>query len=141
MIVLMLYSKFCIPIKLFNFYFHRNPVVCGITTLDYDHTSILGNTLPEIAWHKAGILKPGSVGITVGQSEEAIAVIEQRAEDRNCKLFKVPNISKYSFPEGNLENGLPGHHQETNLSLALQLARIWLERTGNSSKLSNFYSS
>lgn len=112
--------------------------MCGITTLDYDHTSILGNTLPEIAWHKAGILKPGSVGVTVDQPEEAIAVIEKRAEERNCKLFKIPNLKEYSFPEGNLENRLPGHHQETNLSLALQLARIWLDRTGNSSKRNTF---
>ena len=33
----------------------------GITTLDYDHTKILGETIEEIAWHKAGIMKEGTV--------------------------------------------------------------------------------
>ena len=33
------------------------PRVCGITSLDLDHTSILGNTLEAIAWQKAGIFK------------------------------------------------------------------------------------
>ena len=33
----------------------------GITTLDYDHTKILGESIEEIAWHKAGIMKKGTV--------------------------------------------------------------------------------
>ncbi len=37
----------------------RKPVVCGITSLGIDHTALLGNTVEEIAWHKAGIMKPG----------------------------------------------------------------------------------
>ena len=36
---------------------HREPVVCGITSLGYDHTDILGPTLFDIAWHKGGICK------------------------------------------------------------------------------------
>ena len=35
----------------------EHPKVCGVTTLDYDHISILGSKLSEIAWHKAGIFK------------------------------------------------------------------------------------
>ena len=38
----------------------ENPVAVGITTLDYDHTKILGETIEEIAWHKAGIMKEGT---------------------------------------------------------------------------------
>ena len=44
----------------------RNPTVCGITTLDIDHTAILGKTVEEIAWHKAGIMKAGSVAFADG---------------------------------------------------------------------------
>lgn len=33
------------------------PKVCGITLIDYDHLSLLGSTLPEIAGQKAGIIK------------------------------------------------------------------------------------
>ena len=34
-----------------------SPVVCGVTSLGLDHISLLGNTLSEIAWSKAGIFK------------------------------------------------------------------------------------
>ena len=44
----------------------RNPIACGITTLDIDHTAILGKTVEEIAWHKAGIMKEGSIAFTDG---------------------------------------------------------------------------
>lgn len=33
------------------------PVVTGITALGLDHVGVLGQTLEEIAWHKAGIYK------------------------------------------------------------------------------------
>ena len=38
----------------------QQPAVTGITSLGIDHVGVLGNTLPEIAWHKAGIIKKGS---------------------------------------------------------------------------------
>lgn len=44
----------------------RNPIVCGVTTLDIDHTNSLGNTIEEIAWQKAGIMKPGRLTIVDG---------------------------------------------------------------------------
>ncbi len=33
------------------------PVVCGISSLALEHTAILGNSIPEIAYHKGGIIK------------------------------------------------------------------------------------
>lgn len=33
------------------------PYVCGITNLGYDHMNVLGTSLTDIAWHKAGIFK------------------------------------------------------------------------------------
>src|SRR5207244_3528673 len=33
------------------------PEVCGITSISYDHTAILGSTLEDIAGEKAGIFK------------------------------------------------------------------------------------
>ena len=32
-------------------------MVCGITSLGYDHVDVLGNTIQEITWHKTGICK------------------------------------------------------------------------------------
>ena len=38
---------------------NRSPKVVGVTSLDLDHTQLLGDTLEQIAWHKAGIFKVG----------------------------------------------------------------------------------
>lgn len=35
----------------------RAPVVCGVSSLGIDHTSILGDTMEKIAWQKGGIFK------------------------------------------------------------------------------------
>jgi len=35
--------------------FHSN--CCGITHLELEHTQLLGDTLEQIAWQKAGIIK------------------------------------------------------------------------------------
>ena len=35
----------------------RQPKVCGITSLGYDHTDVLGESLKDITWHKSGISK------------------------------------------------------------------------------------
>lgn len=37
--------------------FFRKPVVCGVASLGLDHTTVLGNTIEQIAWNKAGIFK------------------------------------------------------------------------------------
>jgi dihydrofolate synthase/folylpolyglutamate synthase len=51
------------------------PRVCAITTLGLDHTQVLGETLPEIAREKAGILKPGIPCVAAQGAPEAIAEI------------------------------------------------------------------
>lgn len=58
----------------------------GITALGLDHTSILGNTLPEIAEAKAGIMKTGCEAYTVEQPPEAMDVLRNVANK-----FKVLN--------------------------------------------------
>lgn len=58
--------------------------MCGITTLDFDHTSILGNTIESIAWHKAGIMKPGVPTFTVEQPlQPALQVLIERAKEKD----------------------------------------------------------
>lgn len=39
------------------FVFCRKPVVCGVSSLGIDHTSLLGDTVEKIAWQKGGIFK------------------------------------------------------------------------------------
>ncbi len=54
----------------------REPYVCGISSLGYDHMEILGHTLPEIAGEKAGILKQGAPAFTVQQPTDAMQVLQ-----------------------------------------------------------------
>uniref|UniRef100_A0A0N5A9R1 tetrahydrofolate synthase n=1 Tax=Syphacia muris TaxID=451379 RepID=A0A0N5A9R1_9BILA len=101
----------------------KNPVVCGITTLDFDHTNLLGSTLGEIAWQKAGIFKNGSVAVVADQTEETMEVFSSRSVEK--QVFIKSSSTGISLI------GISGEHQCCNVSLALQLARIWLEKTGN----------
>ena len=57
------------------------PVVCGITSLGYDHMDILGHTLTLIAGEKAGIMKRGVPAVTTEQPEEAAVVLRARADE------------------------------------------------------------
>src|SRR4030042_173219 len=65
------------------------PVVCVITSISYDHTDVLGNTLAKIAGEKAGIIKPGVVVICAPQFPEAMEVIEGRCEEKGVRLIQV----------------------------------------------------
>jgi dihydrofolate synthase/folylpolyglutamate synthase len=47
------------------------PVVSVITSISYDHTYLLGETLAEIAGEKAGIIKPGIPVVLAPQKDEA----------------------------------------------------------------------
>src|SRR5438309_8287919 len=58
----------------------RHPMVTAITPVSLDHQAFLGDTVPEIAGEKAGILKPGVTAVIAPQPPEATAVIEARAE-------------------------------------------------------------
>ena len=93
-----------------------NPAVSVITTLDLEHTAILGNTLAEIANEKAGIIKPGRPVVVASQAEEAMAVIRARAEAVGSWLTVVERP-----PDAQLDGqlGLRGPHQMLNAQLAM----------------------
>ncbi|HEX6010222.1 MAG TPA: folylpolyglutamate synthase/dihydrofolate synthase family protein [Geminicoccaceae bacterium] len=55
------------------------PRLCLISPVSMDHESYLGDTIGQIAFEKAGILKPGVPAVIGPQRREALAVIEARA--------------------------------------------------------------
>jgi len=64
------------------------PLACGITLIDLEHTRILGSSLAGIAREKAGIIKPGCRRVVVGlQPSEAMEVIRQRCAECGVGLF------------------------------------------------------
>lgn len=106
----------------------RKPVVCGITSLELDHTSILGTTVESIAWHKSGIMKPGVPTFTVEeQPGMAMTVLSERAKEKETKLYIVPPLESYGWGSRPLQLGLAGNVQYRNASLALQLSQYWID--------------
>ncbi|EME82440.1 uncharacterized protein MYCFIDRAFT_40211 [Pseudocercospora fijiensis CIRAD86] len=100
------------------------PAAVGITSLGIDHVQVLGNTVEEIAWHKAGIMKHGSPAYTVAQPEGAMKVLQKRAEEKQVVLREVP-IAKClrEVPIVPDED-----YQKRNAALAVVLASRVLDR-------------
>ncbi|KAF9782920.1 FolC bifunctional protein [Thelephora terrestris] len=103
------------------------PVVTGITALGLDHVSVLGKTIGEIAWQKAGIYKEGVPAFTVEQPEEGMTVLEQVAGEKASSFSVVKRIPEID----NICLGIPGSHQYQNAALAAELSRIFLKSIAN----------
>ncbi|XP_063937261.1 folylpolyglutamate synthase isoform X7 [Daucus carota subsp. sativus] len=107
----------------------QSPIVCGISSLGYDHMEILGNTLEAIAGEKSGILKRGVPAFTVFQPDEAMHVLEETALSLDVPLRVATPL------DPNLLNGqylgLHGDHQYVNAGLAIALSSTWLQKTGH----------
>lgn len=100
------------------------PIITGITSLGLDHVAVLGNTIQEIARNKGGIYKSGVPALSVKQDQvEAAEVLEECARAVGAEYKVVPMI-----PETAL--GLRGTHQRINASLAVGLARGFLQQRG-----------
>lgn len=63
-----------------------NPVLSVITNIGFDHMEFLGNTMPEIAAEKAGIMKPG-VPVVIGEEHpETVATFLDKAREVNAPI-------------------------------------------------------
>jgi folylpolyglutamate synthase len=109
----------------------RKPVVCGVSSLGIDHTSLLGDTMEKIAWQKGGIFKHGIPAFTVLQPEGPLAVLRDRAQQISCPLYLCPPLEALEEGAPPLILGLEGEHQRSNAALALQLAHCWLQHHNN----------
>lgn len=65
------------------------PRVSVITSLSYDHMTVLGNTLTAIAGEKAGIIKEGVPVVSSPQKEEAQVVLERMAGERHAPMTLI----------------------------------------------------
>ncbi len=111
------------------------PRLTIITPVSIDHQQYLGETLPEIAGEKAGILKRGVPCVVGPQEEEGLAVIESKAARLGCPLLVHGQHWRAWEERGRLifqdENGLldlplpnlPGPHQIDNAGAALAALR------------------
>lgn len=69
------------------------PGTCVITNISLDHTQLLGNTLAQIAFEKAGIMKPG-IPVVIGRRQaETMPVFEKRAAELGAPLHTTEAVS------------------------------------------------
>ena len=121
--------------------------VTVITTISYDHTKSLGNSIEKIAFEKAGIIKTNTPVVLGKIPAEAIKVIRQRAKELNASVleygkdFSISNIEindsgtsfDYHSLQLDLENvviNLLGKHQAYNAAIAITAFNIFLQKTG-----------
>lgn len=116
------------------------PELSVITNIGYDHQQFLGETLPEIAGEKAGIIKP-NIPVVIGEFQQEIAeVFEEKARENNSRLRFADreweirkeqleddklllHLRHYDGMELELESQLSGPHQSKNIITALEVAR------------------
>jgi len=73
------------------------PEVAVITSVGLDHVRTLGPTIRDIAWHKAGILKPGRPGVTTVTDPELLEIIRREAETVGAPLDIVQPEHDYAL--------------------------------------------
>jgi dihydrofolate synthase/folylpolyglutamate synthase len=117
----------------------------AITSIDFDHERYLGNTLAQIAFEKAGVIKPG-IPVVVGESkEEPLAVIAEACRERGATLVRADDgvTAQARLIDGRTELvletpqrryppmrlALCGRHQVGNAIVAVRLLEE-LERLG-----------
>ena len=100
----------------------RNPAITAVTSIAMDHVKLLGPTVEKIAWHKAGIFKPGSLAFSTFQLPTVTTVLQERAAERKVMLEFVGIDSALPANTATLKPKA----QRQNCSLALAIARAWL---------------
>ncbi|MEM8943801.1 MAG: folylpolyglutamate synthase/dihydrofolate synthase family protein [Planctomycetota bacterium] len=131
------------------------PAVTLITSISFDHTKQLGNTLAEIATEKAGIIKPGVPVLCGPLLDEPRRVVAEIATQHGCRLIeanqdfrheysaptdasvigscgKLEYSAEFADPKLHLDNvpvQLLGEHQAANAALAISTC-IELRRQG-----------
>ena len=106
----------------------RCPQVAVITPISYDHMSILGNTLTEIATEKAGIIKEGTTVVSARQEREVKDVLEKKCSEAAARLvcFDPPKAIErslqgqtFEFNGVNYKTKLLGTYQIDNSAQAI----------------------
>lgn len=91
-----------------------SPEVSVITNIGLDHTQFLGETLPEIAFEKAGIIK-ANVPVVIGEKQVEVSdVFIEKAYEMNAELsFASDNFMDY-------KTDLLGEYQKLNANTAVK---------------------
>lgn len=101
-----------------------HPLLSVITNIGFDHMNLLGNTLPEIAGEKAGIIK-ASVPVVIGESQtETDPVFLQKAKHENASIFFADSewtLNDWHSTTQRLEVSVTRRNNNERLNYALDL--------------------
>lgn len=120
-----------------------SPVLSVITSVGIDHTHTLGSTIEDIAWHKAGIIKPGIPALTTVPNPVARQIIIDEAVAERAPLTVVDLnreiVDAVTSPEGTVwrergtglthRMGMCGTFQARNGQTAVSAVRM-LDQAG-----------
>lgn len=111
-----------------------HPEISLITNIGYDHQQFLGETLPEIAFEKAGIIKAHRPVVISEEQEEVSEVFVKKAADEQAPIYFASRNWEITAQGEALYNGmtfisplkmsLQGVHQHKNLVGILQTALL-----------------
>ncbi|MBQ6895882.1 MAG: bifunctional folylpolyglutamate synthase/dihydrofolate synthase [Oscillospiraceae bacterium] len=106
-----------------------------IMNISFDHTDMLGETIEEIAYQKAGIIKPNQTVIAYpAMDAAALSVIKSEAEKQNANLI-LPDIAQISvehkgqfcdvmtYKDLVITQSFAGKHQSYNTSVVIEAAK------------------
>lgn len=104
-----------------------------IMKIDYDHQNVLGNTLEEIAFNKAGIIMPFDTVYVYPQGDNVIDVIKDEAkkvdakvkvlDDKSMRIGKTGTETEFSYDGEDYSVSLAGEFQAKNAAMALWVAK------------------
>lgn len=93
------------------------PLVSAITNVQLDHQDLLGETIEEIAFEKAGIIKE-KIPIISGDEKDAVKeIIINKAKELDAEFIDATTI------ESPLESDLKGKYQKKNIRVVLALIK------------------
>ena len=106
--------------------------IAVITNIGYDHQFMLGNTLLDIACHKAGIIKERVPLFTTEKNQEILTYFQKVCKEKQSTFYhvEIPDSHHYPYPISFKENDyllyLPSY-QVDNLLLALHVVSSLIE--------------
>lgn len=101
------------------------PILSVITNIGYDHVNILGNTLPQIAAEKAGIIKPNTPVVISEKQNEVAEVFIETAKDKKAPLFFAGNhfmVETWKYVEHELQIALSEKNKTDHLVYSLDIS-------------------
>lgn len=121
-----------------------HPILSIITNIARDHTAFLGDTITEVASHKAGIIKNGKPVIIGEMKQEALEVITAETRLKQTKIYQLGNsfsyelihhdrsgqhfYFRYSSTKLQGEIQMLGEHQLKNAAMAMMALTILAEQ-------------